>query len=78
MSVKSKFNLVDYRHEVNGLKSQLVGKTVDEAESEVKDSYIIRVVKADGVPAILTNDVRLNRINVITKNGVICEVHSLS
>jgi len=60
---------------LEALKEVILNKPEAEARANAKDlGFGFRVVSRDGVPHLLTHDIRNNRINVNVNKGKVSEV----
>jgi|688.fasta_scaffold1214066_1 hypothetical protein len=61
----------------NGIysKNEYVGKTLEEASKYAEQGgFIIRIVEKEGIPLMLTHDVKENRLNFRTKGNKVVDV----
>jgi hypothetical protein len=61
----------------NGIysKNEYVGKTLEEATKYAEQGgFIIRIVEKEGIPLMLTHDVKENRLNFRTKGNKVVDV----
>lgn len=59
--------------ELSYLKTNIIGKTIDEAKSMCK-KCLVRETTRDGKPLMVTMDYRSERINVSIQQGIIKSV----
>ncbi len=55
----------------------LIGNTLEQARMLITDAFSVRPVRVDGQACIVTQDYRLDRINVEIENGVITKIRNL-
>jgi hypothetical protein len=52
----------------------LVGKTLNDARSEVAEQYVINIIEQDGVKNSVPEELRWQRINVAVENNLVTKV----
>ncbi len=58
--------------------AEVVGKTEAEANAYLESNGLeMRVVHEDGVSLVVTDNLRSNRVNVHTVNGVVTAIHGI-
>ncbi len=56
-------------------KSEYVGKSLEEATRYAEEGgFITRIVEKEGIPLMLTHDVKENRLNFRIKNNTVVDV----
>ena len=55
----------------------LLGKTFTQANKEVLPGYSLRVVEVDGNHLPITDDLRIDRINVTLKDDIIVKINDI-
>lgn len=54
----------------------ILGKSIEDALKLVPE-YTIRITYKDGYPMVVTRDIKQNRINVRTENGIIVKIDNI-
>ncbi len=56
-------------------KGEYVGKSLEEATKYAEEGgFIIRIVEREGIPLMLSHDVKENRLNFRIKNNTVVDV----
>lgn len=79
-NIKNNLNMENiYNNEIKRLSSILVGVHIDEArKKDLTPQYnSLRIVKFDGNYCVCTQDVKFDRINIVTEKNIITKIHSI-